>query len=162
LRGDLTNPPIIVRISRWKGILAAIGGLCFVLLGVLLLQAQQGWLIPLVTIVFFGFCTVAAFIGIVRPESVILDSGGVTIFSAWKTTSIPWRHVDGFRAVTVHNVKLVGFDVSPEYKGFETLRRMNRRLAGVDASFPAHLEIPQTEMLSLVLAAQERWAALAV
>ena len=162
MRGDLNNPPIIVRIPRWKAILAAIGGGCFVLLGVLLLQAQQGWLIPLATISFFGFCTLAAFIRIVRPESVILDSGGVTIFSAWKAHAIPWRHVDGFRAVTVHNVKLVGFDVSPEYKGFRTLQRMNRGLAGVDASFPAHLEIPQTEMLSLVLAAQEKWATLAV
>ena len=162
MRGDLNNPPIIVRIPRWKAILAAIGGSCFVLLGVLLLQAQQGWLIPPVIIGFFGFCTVAAVIKSVRPAAVILDSSGVTIFSAWKTTSIPWRYVDGFRAVTVHNVKLVGFDVSHEYKGFETLRRMNRGLAGVDASFPAHLEIPQSEMLSLVLAAQEKWAALAV
>jgi hypothetical protein len=125
-----------------------------------LLRTQQHILVAALCIGFFGLCAIGGIFGTVRPATVTLGPEGIAICGGWKTRTFSWRDVSQFQIVAIRQVKLVGFDISPDCKGFERLRQINRATAGVDASLPAYLELSPDDMLSLVLAAQNKWGAI--
>jgi hypothetical protein len=97
-----------------------------------------------VTLCAFG--ALVSFLQLIPGSSFLqLTPEGFTVRTMWRTRSIRWSDIEHFGVAevsTVHGLRrqrhqMVGYDFSASYPGEgSTLRNLNRKLSGFEASLP--------------------------
>jgi hypothetical protein len=121
-------------------------------------------------IVFFGICGLVSLIQFVPGSSFLrLTSDGMTVRSLWRTSSYRWSdierfgvgHVKGTHGGFGKNQRLIGFDFSVSYPGrdkAQTLKNINRKLSGFEASLPDNYGWDYAELAEHLNTLRERYA----
>ena len=97
--GSLDNPPIVIRSSRRKTLLALMGCLAFIGAGLWTVQNASakdpfsGW----VAIIIFGLLAIGAFWRLVSPATLTVSEDGLSYTGLTQKTVVPWRDVKGFK-----------------------------------------------------------------
>ncbi len=156
--GSLDNPPIVLRAARAKS-LARFGGslalaaLCLSMVGRGQLPDGLLWF----GAAFFGLAAIYSAWLLFRPSTLTLSPEGVRYTTIWKTHTIAWRDIAGFRPARVRSAVLTGFDYSPLYQRNAAVRRFNTTALGIDAALPPGWELDPEPLCALLNQAREHW-----
>ncbi len=128
----------------------------FVVLGI--------WLVPrnavvgYVSIAFFGLGVLIAALNLhPRSSYLLIDVGGFTFSSLFRSHFVPWSHVERFIPTRVALTPMVGWNFTPEYRKFQALRRVNSGLAGAEAALPDTYGKSVAELTALMEACREKY-----
>lgn len=122
------------------------------------IQAWSHVLIPLfpVAIVGWSLWAIIAFIEIVKPPRLILDSQGITRRSLFRPHTISWRDVHNFRLVRIGWGSFIGFDhVRP--RAVDPILRALNRGAGIPSSLGSGWAMEGERLVALLNAGRHLW-----
>ena len=123
---------LVLRPSKRKWVLVAIGSFLFTALGFFLMPEVGlfGW----VLVLFFGACFIVAVLGFVPGASYLkLMPDGFVHCSLWRKNRFRWRDVKDFHVIYMRGHPMIVFDVS----GLERVSIMaglSRFVSGADAA----------------------------
>jgi hypothetical protein len=162
MQGSLDNPPVIVRSSRRTALLMLLVCVAFTGTSIAMLRdpAQPSW-IGYACAVFFGLGIPIFAARLSRPDTIWIGPSGLIWRSVFRTMSLRWRDVRGFRpyrptakVISAH----IGFDFTDDYKPDQHgSRGVVRQLTGVEGSFGGGWELDADELASLLNEARARW-----
>lgn len=114
-----------------------------------------GWL----SILFGGFGTLKAALGLIWPTQLRLNSAGFQVVERVHRPLVPWSSVDRFFTVEIRGTKIVVYDLKPESKsGLANVWARHRPQWG-DGYLPTMLGMSADTMLELVEDWRHRHAA---
>jgi len=99
-------------------------------------------------VTFFGLGVVVFLWLLIRPQVLILDSGGFTVDGGLIRTPkrVAWRDVQGFGVIHAgRGAKMVGYNFEPHAKPKSLLTRINRSF-GADAALPQGWQISAEQL----------------
>jgi hypothetical protein len=133
------NQPLLLRPGRLKWLAVAAVSLAFVAESVHLMRS--GAWIAWPGTVFFGFGLLVSLAQLLPGASYLrLTQEGFTIRSLFRTDTIRWADVTGFRSGRILLTKMVLFDFEGSYEGSyarsRTLRALNLKLFGAGTGLP--------------------------
>lgn len=88
-------------------------------------------------VIFGAVCTIVALFILLQPNRLELSEHGFTAVTLGRSWSASWAQCGEFRTRDIGSQTLVVFDCDvPRFTRRPRLQRLNRRLAGANASFP--------------------------
>lgn len=154
---------VVISQARQRLVVAFLGVLAFVVLGVWLISIDQvviGWL----AVGFFGILGIPALIvQLTRPRRVTVTRSGIGIGGL---PPVPWPEIAGIGVIEIHGTPVAMVELTDEGRtrvaeassaGTRALQRMNDNVAGRPAlSLPAGLDADLEELLTWLVTVRER------
>jgi len=157
---------VVFRQYRWKLLVAAVGNIAFVALGLSFIiypdlwQSTRhssievyiiGWMVAAV----FSFFMVRIAVLIVRPAVIKIGPEGIVVGTAWTSYSRPWGAVSDFKVWKFYlNRTIVFNDTNPPNP---RLAEISRRMTGMTSALPGALNVSPENLLVAIEAARDRW-----
>jgi len=158
MRGDLDQPPVVIRRSRAKAMLFVV--VCIALaVGSLLAPSGPDMRHALVGPVGLMLFTAGSlFYGAeaVRPDRLVLSPLGLRFDGLWKNWSYRWEEVSGFRVwLADGRAKVITFDIRHPHGTI--LDGLSRGVTEKSASFIGLWELSPEKLAKLLNEAHSRW-----
>jgi hypothetical protein len=165
MRGNLDNPPVVVRTSRWKALWGLLGSIFFVGAAIAILRdpaKQSHFWIAYAGAAFFGLGIPIFIALLLRPHTLEIGPSGLVWRNLFRTESFRWRDVRDFRPYRPSAKVItpaIGFDFADDYKPQQRrFRWVVRQCTGVAGSLGSGWELNAAELANLLNAARARWA----
>ena len=145
----------VLKVSRRRQTWLLAIGLGFVAIGSVMVTTGDatGWL----AIVFFGLCSLAFIISLVRPSRLELGPGGFTVYQLGrKVITYDWHRCGRFTTYSpTLGVTRVAFDYDfPSNRRHPRLARLGRSLTGGNAALPDTYGLSGSELRDLLVKRQ--------
>lgn len=146
---------LILRPRKRRLLFLLLGSLVFVASGIFILKsptpsygnAIASWS----AVVFSGACALVAMVSL-WPGSTYLTLGktGFTVCMLFRPKSYRWSEVGSFKVGRMFTRKMVAFDYSNSYRLHRSLRKLNSRIGGFEASLPDFFGNSAEELAALL------------
>ncbi len=156
----MADPILILRPSRRKWLLVAVGSAIFVAFALWMPRAADDWrtMIPLVAIPFFSLGILVGILNQLPGASYLqLDSDGFTSCTMWRKRRYLWHDIAAIGATSIQagltRQKLVGFSFvagSPPTAVGGRLHALNENFCGYQASLGDNYGLDHAELAELM------------
>lgn len=149
MKHTTSDSPLLLRRSVRKALLLLIGSLILAAGGVLMAREQP--VIGYACAIFFVLC---ALVGAVtlhpNSSSLQLTEAGFTFVSLFRSTTVPWSHVERFFPMKIYHNSMVGWNYSSSFDAQRIVRKVSNALAGVEAALPDTYGMQASELAALL------------
>ena len=146
----------MLRPSKRKWILVAVGSAVFVTVGVAMFIIDGDW-IGLLCAAFFGSCAAVSVLQLWKAR-LVLTSEGFTMDGGFKSRTYRWTDIEEFFPAQISTTTQVGWRFLPHYEESSTLRKLNESVAGVEASIGDTFGLGADDLADLMNEWRERYA----
>jgi len=109
-------------------------------------------------VIFFGIGSIAYAARLAARRNYLeISKEGLTMPSFFRSSFLPWDHVQNFYVVAVMDTKLIGWNYIPNFTGRVALRRLNTFLVGAEGTLSSY-GMPADELAALLNRVRERYS----
>lgn len=115
---ETTDPPIVIRNSKWKLLLMGLVSLAFVLCGLWMMSSSQSSKVyyeGLAALIFFGLCLLV-FLFQMFTSSLLLtidDKGIHSFYPFWRLLTMRWEEIYSIYPIKMRFINMLTITVSP-------------------------------------------------